>query len=497
MKSRFLDLKDGWSIVRDEDNIGVQSGWAAAVPPDAEASFVPSIIQQFFPNYHGVAWYFCRFTPEMDPFVGGKLLLRFGGVDYKADVYLNGTYLGAEEGGETPFIFDVTDSLQNGTENLLAVRVLNPCDKTIDGLNLMNTPHRNKFMKRSAGSSLNHGGIWYGVSISAVPAVHVTDVFAVTDCKTGAVTLKITLSSAVETAAVLSARIAEKSEAAQTVADTGKEILLAPGTSETELVLSVPDAKLWHVDAPNLYTASVTVTVNGEAHAHTVRFGFREFLVKDGFFYLNGKKLLIKSAHSGNAFPIGQMYPVVPEHTRKDFLYAKAAGFNMLRAISGIFRPEQLELADEMGLLIYEECLASWCLGYSMWQEWADGEEYKKLETLYPDILLGDEQAMLDRFVHSTENMIRRDRNHPSVVTWGLLNETCNNSVFRTARDFLPRLRELDPTRLVLLSSGRWDYDFSVGSAANPGSAVWENTWGIDGHPEVYETHKAAKLNSS
>ncbi len=497
MKQRSWDLSAGWQIAGDPDNIGKSDGWASAVQPDAVLAHVPSIIQEFLPGCHGVVWYWCRFTPQMDAFDGGRMLLHFDGVDYKADVWLNGTYLGAEESGELPFSFDVTAHLQNGGENLLAVCVLNPTNKDVDGMNVMNTPHRNKYEKRSAGSSLNYGGICGGVRLEAVPALRIADVFAIADYETGRVTFKIDLDAAAPTAAKLTVRIAEKGSDLPAVAEYTEDVTAGVGGMQRELSFRIPDFKPWHVDSPHLYIAALTVAAASGTHTKSVRFGFRDFRVKDGFFYLNGKKLFVKSAHSGNAFPIGQMYPVVPGHMQKDFLYAKAAGFNMLRAIAGTFRPEQLALADEIGLLIYEECLASWCLGYSMWQEWADGEEYKKLETLYPDAPPGDEQAMLDRWAHNTEKMILRDRNHPSVVAWGLLNETYNNSVSRKARDFLPRLRELDPSRFVFLSSGRWDYDFTVGSASNPYSPVWENTWGIDGHPEVYEAHKAAGLNPS
>ena len=66
---------------------------------------------------------------------------------------------------------------------------------------------------------------------------------------------------------------------------------------------------------------------------------------------------------------------------------------------------------------------------------------------------------MAERFDRSLREMILRDRNHPSVVIWGLLNETPDSPVFRHAVGALPLLRELDPTRTVLLSSGRWDRD--------------------------------------
>jgi hypothetical protein len=76
--------------------------------------------------------------------------------------------------------------------------------------------------------------------------------------------------------------------------------------------------------------------------------------------------------------------------------------------------------------------------------------------------------------------MILRDRNHPSVVIWGLLNETPDGPTFRHAVASLPLLRDLDGTRTVLLSSGRWDRAADIGSVSNPGSVDWEHVWGSE-----------------
>ena len=116
--------------------------------------------------------------------------------------------------------------------------------------------------------------------------------------------------------------------------------------------------------------------------------------------------------------------------------------------------PEQLDFCDEIGLMVYEECYAAW--------------------------LLGDSPKMGERFDRNTSDMVRRDRNHPSVAIWGLLNETNEGPVFRQALAFLPKLRALDPTRLVLLNSGRWDHQAQIGSVSNPGSGAWEHVWGIE-----------------
>ncbi|MBQ6019469.1 MAG: hypothetical protein IJL26_04735 [Clostridia bacterium] len=456
-----------WLIDKDETGEGVSAGLAASVSPTAMPTPVPSIIQQTFPEYHGIAFYWNRFTPALSLRPGDRVLLRFEGVDYKATVWLNGEKLGENEGGEVPFSFDVADLLKNGQENLLAVRVVNPTDRDTDGLNITNVPCRNKTVAKRAGSSLNHGGIWYPVTLEAVPAAYIEDAFFTGDADTGVLTAKATvrLAADAETDALLTLRVFDKTYG-RLCAETEERLRLRRGETLLALPLAVPDRRLWDVEDPYLYRVELTLTTSYGCSAAAESFGFRDFRVKDGWFYLNGRKLFIKSAHSGNAFPAGQMLPAVPSMTRQDLFYAKSCGFNMLRSIAGLFRKEQLDFCDEIGLLVYEECLAAWCLG----------------EGCCP---VGDEEAMLRRWDVCTEAMIRRDRNHPSVVIWGLLNETADNAVFDRAVRFLPRARELDPTRLILLNSGRFDNRQQLGSGANPGVAEWEPFWGHDGGEEL------------
>ena len=489
---KSMDLRTGWYIAKDPENIGRASAWENSVTEEAVEAYVPSIIQQFFPEYHGVAYYWCRFTPTLFVAEGERQVLRFGGADYFAEVWLNGVYLGSYEGGETPFSFDVTDHIAKG-ENLLAVRIVNPCEKMIDGMNLINTPHRNKMNGKGAGRCLNHGGLWYGVTLTALPAVYVEDKFLEGDTEGGEIRLHVTLRSTLARAAKgeLKVSVYEKADHGYLKTEKTAKVSVPTGDSLHELSVTVPDFKLWSTDEPNLYRVEIELTTPVGTQSVSVSFGFRKFEIRDGFFYLNGKKLFLKSAHSGNAFPVGQMLPVHPEHTRRDFVYAKASGFNMLRGIAGMFRPEQLDFADEIGLLIYEECFAAWCMAYSELYTWKTEEELHALvEEKKLAMPIGDEKAMLDRWVNSTENMILRDRNHPSIVIWGLLNETQNNSVYRTARAFLPRARELDPSRLILLNSSRWDFEVHLGSCANPYGNEWECCFGPEGQPELWDPNR-------
>jgi len=448
-------LNKNWCIARDPDNLGRRERWFSSIPDDAQPAPVPGIIQQVFPNYHGVAWYWTRFALPRPPAAGERILLRFGAVDYFAEVWVNGVAVGGHEGGETPFEVDATAAVC-ADENLLAVRVVNPANDPVDGMVLAEIPHRNKRVPHLPGCSYNHGGILLPVEVHVVPAVRVADVFAQPDWRTGEVQLAVVVHN--DTGETLHGRL-DATIAPRLSADTQAVASLdadcPPGDSQHELHLSVDQPHPWSPDDPFLYLLTVDLAADTLRHRHTVRIGFRDFRVEDGWFILNGRRLFLKSTHTGNHFPIGQVVPPTPDMMRRDMLYAKACGYNCVRFIAGMAWPEQLDFCDEIGLMVYEECLAGWCLE--------------------------DSPKMAERFDFSVREMILRDRNHPSVTIWGLLNETKDGPVFRHAVESLRMVRELDPTRLVLLGSGRWDEDHSIGSISNPGSEKWEPAWGVEG----------------
>ncbi|MCA9433457.1 MAG: glycoside hydrolase family 2, partial [Candidatus Omnitrophica bacterium] len=163
---------DDWLLATDPDNIGINQKWWLAPQETAVQCKVPWIIQDPFPGYHGVAWYWKRFDAPENPHLGGRTLLHFEAVDYKADVWVNDVGVGSHEGGEAPFDLDITEALNEDGQNILAVRVLNPTDTSIDGIVLSETPHRNKVNAYTAGSSYNHGGIVAPVRLLVVPAVY-------------------------------------------------------------------------------------------------------------------------------------------------------------------------------------------------------------------------------------------------------------------------------------------------------------------------------------
>ena len=449
-------LVEGWTLCAARPDEAGTETWPARRPDGAQAVPVPGIIQQVLPEHHGIAWYWCEFTAPARP-GPGRLLLSFEAVDYAATVFVNGREVGGHEGGDTPFALDVTDAVQDGPGNLLAVRVLNPTAERIDGIVLAETPHGNKAAPDSEfwpGRGYNFGGIIGAVDLRVVPVPGIGDVHVTATLETGEITAQIDIENVMnETVSRTLAVTVAEAQSGFVAARESQVVHCAAGDTETTVRLTVGDVHPWDVDDPFLYSVTITLSDGGPPlDERQVRTGFRRFEVRDGYFHLNGRRIYLRSTHTGNHYPLGQQVPPRPGFVRQDLIYAKAAGFNMVRFISGLGRPDQLAFCDEIGLLVYEEPAAAW--------------------------LLADSPRMADQFDRSLREMVLRDRNHPSMVIWGLLNETREGAVFRHAVSALATVRDLDPTRLVLLSSGRWDADLSIGSVANPGQRQWQHQWG-------------------
>ncbi|MDY0165251.1 MAG: glycoside hydrolase family 2 TIM barrel-domain containing protein [Thermoguttaceae bacterium] len=423
-----------WLLATDPANVGREEKWFEAPRPEAKPTRVPWIIQDAFPGYHGVAWYWREFDAPANPHAGGRYLLRFWAVDYLAEVWLNGAHVGGHEGGESPFVLDVTDAVRAGGKNALAVRVLNPTNEPIDGIVLSETPHRNKVIPYRAGASYNHGGIVDSVELLVVPSIRIDDLFARPDTKTGNIRVQARVRNADQrdAAAQIEFTVAPAASG-ETLQGIVLDQHLPPGDTLVETELHVTQPRLWDLNEPNLYRVTARVRESGSPSfdEHAVRCGFRDFTFENGYFRLNGRRLFLRCSHTGNHCPVGLQLPPDPDMLRRDLLNVKVMGFNAIRFIAGVATRYQLDLCDEIGLLVYEEPYAAWCLQAS--------------------------PKMAERYDQSLFGMIRRDRNHPSIVIWGLLNETHDGPVFRHAAAALPRLRELDDTRMVMLNSGRWD----------------------------------------
>lgn len=425
--NRAISLEgDGWWLAPDPKNAGVDEKWWGEPRPEAKPTKVPWTIQSVFPGYAGPAWYWRDLVMPANPHAGGRYLLRFWDVDYAADVWVNGTHIGRHEGAQTRFTFDATAAVKPGGMNRVAIRVLSVWG-TMEGIVRAQTPH-------GGYRDLNLGGILDSVELVIAPQVRFEDLFVRADPNSGQIRIAAAIRN--ESTSVVKGSV-EFSVAPATGGEPVGTVHLAPeiqpGDSIVCAEMQIAKPRLWELNDPNLYRMQGRVAAAGSASVDeaSTRFGFRDFRFENGYFRLNGRRVFWRSAHTGADTPITIRVPYDPGLLRRDLLNLKAMGFNGVRFISIMGQRYQLDMCDEIGLMVYEESHASW--------------------------MLEDSPQLAERMNSSITGMIRRDRNHPSVVIWGLLNETGDGPAFQHAVASLPLVRRLDDSRVVMLGSGRFD----------------------------------------
>ena len=447
--AHVLSLDGPWQLAIDPSNIGRKEEWFKRGPVEgARLARVPSVVDEVFPGgYEGAMWYWKE--SKVDALSAGeRILLRFGAVDYLAEIWVNGIQTAEHEGGDTPFTTDITQAVGKGGQVRLVVRVLSPGNQAVDGLSKREIPQGYKNYGL-AQWHWNPGGLWQSVDLLRVPSVRVSDIFTDARWRDGIIGCDTTLVNESGQTQKTTLRYEVAPAGGGSIASTElREVDLPVGTSVVKTELGVPNARSWSLDDPYLYRVTVRAASPVGEHDEAVRCGFREFAFRDGYFRLNGKRLWIKSCHNSQHYPIGQHIPTDMGMLRREMINLKAMGFNTVRIPWRAMHPLQLALCDELGFLVYQEHYGSWLMDYSPRHN--------------------------ERFDRSVCETVLRDRNHPALVMRGLLNETPDGPRFRHAVDTLPLVRALDPNRLIILSSGRWDPNLSVGSLSNPGSSGWD-----------------------
>ena len=460
--TRMISLSGEWKIIKDEENVGKSMGWAKAVPAtDVYDVNVPEYIpnsqwtmeisySNIFPEYQGYVWYYKEFEAGPELADGERLLAVFERVAYICEVYVNGEYAGRHAHQEKEFSLDVTDKIHYGKKNLMAVRCFEPraLGRDVDGIKLSEIPN-SCFAQVAAfagGSDSQFcleciGGILGFVHLQVVPEIRIDDIYVRSFWENGDVCARIGMMNAGDRPQNKKVEVvfADKKSGAE-VCVAGGSYEIPPGRSEIELRGRIQNHHLWDLDTPVLYTA--TAAVDGRGHV-SVRFGFRDFRIKNGFFFLNGRRIFLKGAHTAiNASSAISM---------------KALGFNMIRTIARAFNEETLNICDELGLLVMDAAATGWGM------------------TLHENTRAQIEGYNID--------MIKGSRNHPSVAMYCLFNENHadKKELFSYGVQSLPKLREYAPDAVFLLHSGRWDRDISLGSASNPGSDKWDVYLGAEG----------------
>jgi hypothetical protein len=475
-----------WRIATDSANEGIRKGWFRTPPVAASrATAVPWIIQDVFHDYHGVAWYWREFIAPVKKSGEKRYALKFHSVDYRAEVWLNGKKIGIHENSEFAFELDATDALAYGGKNLLVVRVLNPTYEAIDDISLKETASSAKHYPYTSNAFYNSGGITGQVELLTIPLVRINDLFITPDWKTGKVRILTTIvnrQSKAVAAAALQFNICEaRSGKALTLKIVSQR--LEPGTNMIETEIQLSDFMLWSPDEPFLYRLTASTAGARCTEEQSARFGFRDFRFENGYYRLNGKRIFLIGGNSSTHYPVGYTIPLYEDMLRRDVLNMKALGQNFVRIPFGCPNPRIFDIYDELGILVHQEHYGSWQMAEF------GGFDYKR-----PDYI---KDSITQRFEASLSGVIKRDRNHPSIVMWGALNETHDGYVFRKAVDMLPQLRALDPGRLMVLNSGRFDLIKEIGSMSSPGSDTWDvaETQLKDWHPYVWIPYSASSLD--
>lgn len=445
-----------WKVAVDPKNLGKQKKWYDFIPDLAESAVFPGYLQDSVGDYHGVGWYWVEFDLMEEKSDDLDYILKLGYSNYFAEYWLNGMYIGSFEGQQLCYEIDITEAVRT-IGNLLTVRIINPTDEDIDGYKFNEILKGPTFQSITPGCWYNYGGIAYPVRIAAVPKLRIKRAVVRPDMHTGIVDMDVELHGNI-TGTELTLNI---------IANDGTLLhseSAVPQAYIEKLSTRISMPVLWNPDLPYLYTAQVVLSLEGRTvHSKSERFGFREFLVKDGFFFLNGKRIYLKCGLISSYYPAGHNGTRDTGMLYREFASYKTMGFNTIRFLQMAALPEVLDICDHLGLMVYEEHPASW-----------HAIPNPRFEELFEKHLV---------------STVRRDINHPSIVIWGLINESHYEEERDFAQNILGRLRDEDETRLVLLGSGRWDLRMGVGSVSNPGSREWECLWG-------QEEPGAAKLTS-
>ncbi|WP_207532504.1 glycoside hydrolase family 2 protein [Desertivirga arenae] len=428
-------------------------GWSALEKKQGVITKVPATVEQYYwgengnsygvaGNYLGVSWFT---TTEEVPvaFRNKRILLHFESIRFRAEVFVNKKLVGYDLVNGTPFDVDITDAVILGKSNEIAVRITDP-NGNFDWRDSQN------FMWGSYRTNPTHGfgGITGRVKLVATDKFYVEDIFVKNKPKANEVDVQVTTinQSRAKTGSLLIQVKEAKGDQKVVFEKTYSYPNLAKGRSSNTYTITVSDAKLWSPNNPDLYTIVAKVSgADKSEDEYQQRFGFRWFQVRDingdKQFYLNGKRFFALTSISWGFWPVNGIAPS-DELARKQIETAKRIGLNMLNFHRTIGQQNVLDYADELGLLYFEE---------------PGGNQYPADRFNAKDPL-GKKQA---DFYFAARNeklfrMIRRDRNHPSLVIYNMHNERGAQPQKQDSLQMLAA-HKLDETRIITYNSSNGD----------------------------------------
>lgn len=425
-----LSLDGTWQILVDPANEGKELGWMDpeifSRNPEILEIKIPSGWEEVVEDYEGVAFFLRKFQVP-DSWEGKTVELCFGAVNYLAEVWLNNEPIGQHEGGFTPFRFQVGHVIKPGEENILIMRVTGPIlltEQRIDGVGRYEVPQW-----RGAIT----GGIWQSVELKTSGEILIDDIFVKSDIKSGKVSFQLDIENTIETAVNAEIKFSIYTENNALAASLSQDMSFLPGSNKSNFELIIPEARLWSPDSPYLYRIEAVISNDGAImDRKELKFGLREFTIKNNEFYLNDKPFYLKGAFFEGLYPVKLAYPDSREMALREIKLAKDAGFNMIRPWRKPPPPMWLDLCDSLGIMTIGS-LAVECMG-------------KPIAT----------PQLPQRVMNELRESIIRDRNRTCVIMWELFNELEQPMLIQMLHPMSLLARELDPTRLILDESGGW-----------------------------------------
>ncbi|GGZ87453.1 beta-galactosidase [Algibacter mikhailovii] len=393
--------------------------------------------------YEGYGWYQKDLIIEKAS-IGKHIYLEFDGVFQVAEIFLNGAKIGAHKGGYTGFVIDISAKAKAG-KNLLAVRVNNVWDAQL-------APR--------AGEHVFSGGIYRDVCLNVTNKLHMAwNGTFVTTPNLSKEKSSVNIKTEVQNTNVFDQEFTLKSELIDPQGKITNEVStvhkIKAGHSFTynQNIEDIDNPKLWSPETPNLYKVRSAIYVGKSIVDHyDTTFGFRwvDWTADKGFF-LNGEHLYLEGAnvHQDHA---GWGDAVTKAGVYRDLKLMKDAGFNLIRGSHYPHHPYFTEVCDQLGLMFLpENCV--WGIG-----GFGDDGDWKS--STYP-IHKADMDAYNNSAKQTLLELIRINRNSPSVIAWSMSNEpffsahAVETEMKGLLSDLVDLSHELDGSRLAMIGGAQ------------------------------------------
>lgn len=425
---QYVDLSGFWDLRFDPEGAGHAASFRDGFSDGRPAAVPASWNDQFEDrrDYLGQTWYQTTFDlPWGWDTARQQIRVRFGSVNYSAEIWLNSIQLGAHEGGHLPFEFDLTPHVRREANRLVVCVEGELAPDRVPPGNIPPSPSDSfghTSFPDTAFDFFPFCGIHRPVRLYAIPFDGINDLTVVPEIAGGEGRVRVRMNRTGSDTVI--ARFALRGT------EVSAETTLAG--EETEVVLTVPDAILWSPEAPHLYELVVELKRGGKVYdRYSLPIGIRTITIDGDQLLLNGRPIYLRGFGRHEDFPVTGR-GLVPAVIIKDFALMKRVGANSFRTTHYPYSEEMMSLADRLGFLVIDETPA--------------------VGLFFAEAGLERRLALCRQY---TQELIARDKNHPSVILWSLANEPHSRCPEAKAffRNLYELARNLDSTRPITVVS--------------------------------------------